>query len=109
MSTVTTFGQWPKQRRKVLGLTQRDLARRAGCAEVTLRKVEAGDLHPSAQLAAALTKCLGVGDADLPEVLDFALSAGDRHAPVLPLALPAVGPGAARLTAAAALSGGGLI
>ena len=26
MSKVTTFSQWLKQRRKVLGLTQRDLA-----------------------------------------------------------------------------------
>ncbi len=82
MSTVTTFSQWLKQRRKVLGLTQRDLAQQANCAEVTLRKIEAGDLHPSAQLVASLIKCLAVTDADLPDILEFALSASDQHAPV---------------------------
>lgn len=48
MSNMTTFGQWLKQRRKALGLTQKELAQRAGCAEISLRKIEAGDLHPSA-------------------------------------------------------------
>ena len=56
---VNTFGQWLKQRRKVLGLTQKELAQQAGCAEVTLRKIEAGDFHPSAQLAASLAKAVG--------------------------------------------------
>ena len=47
-----------------------------------MRKIEAGDLHPSAQLVASLIKCLGVADADLPDILEFALSASDQHAPV---------------------------
>ena len=51
MSKATTFGQWLKQRRKVLGLTQKELAKQLGCAEVTLRKIEAGDFAPSAPLA----------------------------------------------------------
>ena len=84
MSNVTTFSHWLKQRRKVLGLTQRDLARQANCAEVTLRKIEAGDLHPSAQLVASLIKCLGVTNAELPEILEFALSASDQQAPATP-------------------------
>ena len=81
MSTVMVFGQWLKQRRKALGLTQRDLAQQANCAEVTLRKIEAGDLHPSAQLVASLIKCLGVADADLPDLQEFALAKRDEHAP----------------------------
>ena len=82
MSKVMVFGQWLKQRRKALGLTQKDLAQQANCAEVTLRKIEAGDLHPSAQLVASLIKCLGVTDADLPDLQEFALGTKDEHAPV---------------------------
>ena len=63
-STITaahiTFGQWLKQRRRALGLTQKELAQQAGCAEVTLRKIESGDLQPSAPLVASLARALGV-------------------------------------------------
>jgi predicted ATPase/DNA-binding XRE family transcriptional regulator len=84
MATVhNTFGPWLKQRRKALGVTQRDLARHAGCAEVTLRKIEAGDLHPSPQLVACLVRCLGVLEADQPELLAFARSASDQIPPVV--------------------------
>ena len=79
---VNTFSQWVRHQRKVLGLTQRELARQAGCAEVTLRKIEAGSLHPSAQLVESLARALGRGDADLPYILEFALGAGEKRAPV---------------------------
>ena len=72
-----TFGEWLKQRRKVLGLTQKELAQQAGCAEVTLRKIEAGDFHPSAQLALSLAKAVGAADADLPGLVSLARGAGD--------------------------------
>ncbi len=77
MSNRSDFGQWLKQRRKALGLTQKELARRAGCAEITLRKIEGGDLHPSAPLAAALARALGVADADLPGLVARARGAED--------------------------------
>ena len=72
MTSTQTFGQWLKQRRKALGLTQRDLALQAGCAEVTLRKIEAGDFHPSATLAASLARAVGARDADLPGLVTLA-------------------------------------
>ncbi len=72
MNNTDSFGQWLRQQRASLDLTQRELARQAGCAEVTLRKIEAGDLCPSAQLAAALVKGLGTADADLPALLELA-------------------------------------
>ena len=56
MLKTTSFGQWLKQRRKALGLTQRALAQQAGCAEVTLRKIESGDLQPSAPLVTSLAQ-----------------------------------------------------
>ncbi len=41
MAEMTTFGQWVKQRRKALGLTQVELARRLPCSEATINKIEA--------------------------------------------------------------------
>ncbi len=78
MGNTDNFGQWLRQRRAGLDLTQRELARQVGCAEVTLRKIEAGDLRPSAQLAAALIKALGTANADLPALLETALSRQGR-------------------------------
>ncbi len=37
MSQSIAFNLWLKQRRKALGLTQKDLAQQAGCAEIALR------------------------------------------------------------------------
>ncbi len=72
MQQTGNFGQWLKQRRKALGLTQKVLAQQAGCAEVTLRKIEAGNLQPSAPLVASLATALGVDDADLPGLVSLA-------------------------------------
>ena len=36
------FGEWVKQRRKALDLTQDGLAQRAGCSIFALRKIESG-------------------------------------------------------------------
>ena len=77
MTDRSNFGQWLRQRRKALGLTQAELAQRAGCAQVTLRKIEAGDLAPSAPLAASLAKAVGAADPDLPDLVALARSAGD--------------------------------
>ena len=70
--TTPTFGQWLRRRRKSLGLTQRALAEEAGCAEVTLRKIEAGDLQPSAPLVTSLAQALGVDEPDLPGLISLA-------------------------------------
>ncbi|MEZ4769985.1 MAG: helix-turn-helix domain-containing protein [Caldilineales bacterium] len=80
MTTVAVtddFGQWLKRRRKALGLTQKALARHAGCAEVTLRKIEAGDLQPSTALVASLAAALGVLEADLSGLMALARGTGD--------------------------------
>ncbi len=45
MTGKSSFAQSLKQRRKALGLTQKELAQQAGCAEITLRKIEGGDLR----------------------------------------------------------------
>ena len=54
----TTFGPWLRQRRRLLDLTQADLARRVGCSEITIRKFEADERTPSRQIAELLAEGL---------------------------------------------------
>ncbi len=35
-----SFGEWVRQRRHILDLTQQELADRVGCARITLRRIE---------------------------------------------------------------------
>src|SRR4051794_27185324 len=60
MSDELSFGRWLKGRRKELELTQEALAEQAGCSVETIRKIEAGNLRPSRQLAELLAAGLGV-------------------------------------------------
>jgi transcriptional regulator with XRE-family HTH domain len=41
-----SFGDWLKQRRKLLDLAQEELARNPGCAVTTVRKFESNDRRP---------------------------------------------------------------
>ena len=77
MGMTPTFGHWLRQRRKALGLTQKALAQQAGCAEVTLRKIESGDLQPSAPLVTSLAQALRADDADLPALIAMARGLDD--------------------------------
>jgi len=56
-----TFGDWLKQRRMRLDLTQGELAQSAGCSVFALRKIESGERRPSKQLAGLLA-----GSLDIP-------------------------------------------
>src|SRR5919205_415594 len=58
MQEIASFGRWIKLRRIVLELSQAELARLVGCAEITIRKIEADERRPSAQLAARLAGSL---------------------------------------------------
>ena len=58
MDDSLSFGSWLKQRRKALDLTQAELARRAGCAAVTLQKIEAEERRPSNEIAVRLAEAL---------------------------------------------------
>lgn len=58
MHEIASFGRWLKLRRMVLELTQAELASRVGCAAVTIRKIEADERRPSAQIAALLAQHL---------------------------------------------------
>lgn len=71
-SSAPTFAQWLKRRRKEFDLTQEELARRLGCAAVTLRKIEAGTRRPSEQIAELLAEHLQIPFAERAAFLKFA-------------------------------------
>src|SRR5690242_1806237 len=60
MDNDASFGHWLTLRRKALRLSCVELARRVGCATVTLRKIEADERRPSEQIAAKLAEYLNV-------------------------------------------------
>lgn len=54
MDPATSLGRWIKHRRRVLLLTQEELATQIGCAAITLRKIEADERRLSIQMAERL-------------------------------------------------------
>lgn len=60
MNPEISFGSFVRQRRREMDLTQEELARRVGCAAITLRKIEADDLRPSVQIAERLAMALAI-------------------------------------------------
>jgi len=66
------FHVWLKARRAVLGLTQRDLARRLNYSPETIRKIEAGALKPSKQIADLLADPLEIPSRQRDDYLMFA-------------------------------------
>jgi len=64
MHDDVSFGQWLKQQRKARDLTQANLARLVGCASITLRKIEAGALRPSRQVAERLADLLALAPVE---------------------------------------------
>jgi len=83
METISSFGEWLRRARKACDLTQAELAQQVGCAEGTIRNLEADGLRPSKQLAARLAAQLGL-DEDAQAAL-IALARGSMAPlPVLP-------------------------
>ena len=64
MTQAPTFGEILRERRSLLGLTQAELARRAGCAPITIRKLEGDNLRPSVQLAELLALALNIPEKE---------------------------------------------
>jgi predicted ATPase/DNA-binding XRE family transcriptional regulator len=60
MDSVEAFVQMLKQRRTTLDLTQQELARRVGCALVTIQRIEQGTLRPSRQIALRMAEMLSI-------------------------------------------------
>jgi transcriptional regulator with XRE-family HTH domain len=67
-----SFGTWLRQKRRALDLTQKALADRAGCAEITVRRMEADEYKPSNALALVLFEKLGIPEAERTQWVRFA-------------------------------------
>src|SRR5262249_9426723 len=59
-----SFGTWLRLKRKALDLTREALAERVGCSAATIRKIEAEERRPSAQIAERLA---GIANIPLDE------------------------------------------
>lgn len=86
MNTPTSFGQWLKRRRRAFDLTQAELAQRAGCSEVTIRKMEADELRPSKQMAQRLAHELAIAPEEQVAFVRFARDLGGDEPHALPSA-----------------------
>lgn len=60
MTATYSFGEWIKQQRKRLRLTQREVAERCYCSVATIKKIEADLRRPSEALAELLAEVLNV-------------------------------------------------
>ncbi|MEZ4672416.1 MAG: tetratricopeptide repeat protein [Anaerolineae bacterium] len=72
MQPDNPFGNWLKQRRKTLDLTQTELAERVGCAPVTVKKIEMGSRRPSKQIAERLAAVLEIEPSTQSTFVAFA-------------------------------------
>ncbi|HEU0297699.1 MAG TPA: tetratricopeptide repeat protein [Anaerolineales bacterium] len=77
MSKDISFGTWLRQRRRMLDLTQKALADQVGCAEITVRQMEADALKPSKGLALILLEKLNVPYEEHEAWLRFARGLSD--------------------------------
>jgi predicted ATPase/DNA-binding XRE family transcriptional regulator len=66
------FGIWLRGERRRLDLSRKALADRAGCAEITLRRIESGTLKPSKELAHILLEQIGIPVSEHDRWIPFA-------------------------------------
>ena len=72
MPEAVSFGRWLRQKRRALDLSQKAFADQVGCAEITVRRMEADAYKPSQELALVLLEKLGVPEAERPQWVRFA-------------------------------------
>lgn len=72
MDADITFGAWLKRQRRMLDLTQKELAQQVGCAVVTIRKFETDERRPSKELAERLAACLKLAPEEYANFITFA-------------------------------------
>lgn len=67
-----SFGYWLKRKRKSLDLTQAELAGQVICSTATIRKIEAEERRPSAQIIERLAKIFNIPKNERTAFLQFA-------------------------------------
>ncbi len=70
--TEISFGEWLKRQRKGAGLTQEQLAGQIGCSTITLRKIEAEERRPSAQIVERLAEIFNLPHNERTAFLRYA-------------------------------------
>lgn len=91
MEIDASFGDWLRRRRKVLDLTQADLADRTGCSVSAIRKIEADERRPSREIAELLADVLKIEAKDRTAFVQVAR--GERRIDQLAnLNLPPIAP-----------------
>src|SRR5262245_14733532 len=102
MDGNASFGYWVRRQRKALDLTQAELARRVGCAEGTIRMIEADARRPSRQIAERLADHLAISPDDRAAFIRAARAelGPDRLAPATQDASRGFSPAATRATVA---------
>lgn len=88
MNQDVSFGNIIKEYRKTHDLTQAELARRVGCATITIRKIEADALRPSVQIAERLAMALNIPLAERARFVRLARSANLSDSSPSPLPTP---------------------
>src|SRR5215207_2306246 len=102
MDGNASFGYWVRRQRKALDLTQAELAQLVGCAEGTIRMIEADARRPSRQIAARLADHLAIAPDDRAAFIRAARAelGADRLAPPQQDASRTFGPAATHMPAA---------
>ncbi len=67
-----SFGYWLRLQRKALDLTREELAERVGYSAATIRKIEAEERHPSAQIVERLAEIFNISPNERTAFLKFA-------------------------------------
>jgi DNA-binding XRE family transcriptional regulator len=90
MNNGLTFSEWLRRRRRVLDLTQEELAQRVGCGVTTIRKIEGGERRPSKELATQLAVYLDIEPEEYDSFIIFARTEAypDRPPPPTPTTRP---------------------
>jgi len=83
------FGEWLRERRRQLDLTQANLARHVGCSTIAIRKMEASQRTPSRQIAERLADCLGIPVDERAAFIEFARGL-QQHVADTPLVAPPI-------------------
>jgi predicted ATPase/DNA-binding XRE family transcriptional regulator len=72
MPEQQAFGDWLRLRRKALDLTRESLADRVGYSAATIRKIEAGERRPSAQVAELFAAVFNIPPSERPAFIRYA-------------------------------------
>src|SRR5512138_3353633 len=72
MYEIISFGEWLRHKRRALDLTQKAFADQVGCAEITVRRMEADEYKPSKELALTLFEKLGIPELERSQWVRFA-------------------------------------